>query len=180
MYNRRKDLFINRILLALALLGLALLPLACKKDKDIPPEEPPPLFHTNWGISAGQIKALETGEIVSDRSGFLVYKTVVAGYPGHITYEFADDQLVRLAWNINVKSDATTKEDLALAVETLVAQHLQKPRYIKAAKTYFADEQSLAETQCVKGRTGISCKTTFYDTKHASNANMLKTFDKLK
>ena len=170
--------YLRRICMFLLAFCLLLLPLACKKDQ-APSPEPPSLFFTQWGANTEQIKTLETGEVVSDRSGFLVYKAVVADYPGYITYEFVDDQLVRLVWNINVKGDSAVKDALARAVEDLVAAHLQNPRYIRASKTLFADAQSLAETQCVKGLSGISCKTVFYDLKHASNANILKTFDKL-
>jgi hypothetical protein len=70
------------------------------RDEDSATPVPADFRKTSWGMARGQVRELETAEIVKENDDGLIYRGQVARHPCLIVYFFAQERLVRAKYNL--------------------------------------------------------------------------------
>ena len=70
------------------------------RDDDTDAPAPADFRKTTWGMARGQVREVETAEIVKETEDGLIYRGQVARHPCLIVYFFAQGKLVRAKYNL--------------------------------------------------------------------------------
>lgn len=163
-------------LLTVVLLALAFV-LGCGQEE--PPAESKPLFLMDWGIGAGQLKNAEDGRPVAEETDSLMYRKTLNGYSFYITYEFENNELLRIYLNVN-SGNNDDEQNVAMLdyLEDIVTNRLGPLRYVQTDDMLMLGETALCEMRQTSAWNGLKAKIIFYDVNNSENAGAVENFER--